>query len=142
MGISVLSSYQGAQIFEAVGIGSELIGKCFPGTPSQVEGVGFREIAMESLVRHRAGYSDALPGQPVDLGDPGFFRFRREGESHAVDAGFIKNFHTFVKTGKAEDYESYLTEYKRNKPLALHDLFELVQSKEGTVTVTELQRSE
>ncbi|HEX2748542.1 MAG TPA: glutamate synthase large subunit [Verrucomicrobiales bacterium] len=139
MGISVLSSYQGAQIFEAVGIGSELIKKCFPGTSSQVEGVGFREIAMESLVRHRAAFSDALPGQPVDLGDPGYFRFRREGERHAVDAGFIKNFHTFVKTGKPEDYESYLTEYKRNKPLALHDLFELVQGNDGPVPIDEVE---
>jgi glutamate synthase (NADPH/NADH) large chain/glutamate synthase (ferredoxin) len=52
MGISVLGSYHGAQIFEAVGIGPVVIGKCFEGTPSQVGGIGFVEIARESLARH------------------------------------------------------------------------------------------
>ena len=45
MGISVLNSYQGAQIFEAIGLGEELIERCFAGTPSQMAGIGFLEIA-------------------------------------------------------------------------------------------------
>ena len=56
MGISVLNSYQGAQIFEAVGIADSVIDGCFPGTPSQIAGVGFYEIAAESIARHTAGY--------------------------------------------------------------------------------------
>ena len=53
MGISVVDSYRGAQIFEAIGISSELTEKCFTGTPSKIEGIGFKEIAMETLARHR-----------------------------------------------------------------------------------------
>jgi glutamate synthase (NADPH/NADH) large chain/glutamate synthase (ferredoxin) len=126
MGISVLSSYQGAQIFEAVGLSSALVKSCFTGTSSQIEGIGYREIAMESLARHGGGYGDAIPQGPDDLGDPGYFRYRREGERHAIDASFIKNFHTFVKTGKAEDYAAYVDNYTRNRPVSLHDLFELI----------------
>ena len=126
MGISVLSSYQGAQIFEAVGISSGLVKTCFTGTSSQIEGIGYKEIAMESLARHGGGYGDAIPQGPDDLGDPGYFRYRREGERHAIDASFIKNFHTFVKTGKAEDYAAYVDNYTRNRPVSLHDLFELI----------------
>ena len=126
MGISVLSSYQGAQIFEAVGISSALVKTCFTGTSSQIEGIGYKEIAMESLARHGGGYGDAIPQGPDDLGDPGYFRYRREGERHAIDASFIKNFHTFVKTGKAEDYAAYVDNYTRNRPVSLHDLFELI----------------
>ncbi len=126
MGISTLPSYQGAQIFEAVGISTALIKSCFTGTPSQIEGIGFEEVAAESLSRHFAGYGDALPQGPEDLGDPGYFRYRREGERHAIDAGFIKNFHTFVKTGKAEDYAAYVEHYTKNRPVSLHDLFELI----------------
>src|SRR4030095_11358101 len=55
MGISVLGSYHGAQIFEAVGIGDVVIEKCFDRTPSQVGGIGFFEIARESLARHAKG---------------------------------------------------------------------------------------
>ncbi len=126
MGISVLSSYQGAQIFEAVGISSALVKTCFTGTSSQIEGIGYREIAMESLARHGTGYGAVIPQGPDDLGDPGYFRYRREGERHAIDASFIKNFHTFVKTGKAEDYAAYVDNYTRNRPVSLHDLFELI----------------
>ena len=139
MGISVLSSYQGAQIFEAVGIGSALIKACFTGTPSQIEGIGFVEVAVESLTRHFGGYGDAVPQGPDDLGDPGYFRYRREGERHSIDAGFIKNFHTFVKTGKAEDYAAYVEHYTRNRPVSLHDLFELIPGKQGAIPLEEVE---
>jgi glutamate synthase (NADPH/NADH) large chain/glutamate synthase (ferredoxin) len=126
MGISVLSSYQGAQIFEAVGISRKLIKSCFTGTSSQIEGIGFEEVAMESLSRHLGGYGDAIPKGPEDLGDPGYYRYRREGERHSIDAGFIRNFHTFVKTGKAGDYAAYVAHYTQNRPVSLHDMFELI----------------
>ncbi|MDB6133268.1 MAG: gltB [Verrucomicrobiales bacterium] len=142
MGISVLASYQGAQIFEAVGIATPLIKSCFTGTPSQIEGIGFREIAMESLARHAGGYGDAIPKGPEDLGDPGYYRYRRDGERHAIDAGFIKNFHTFVKTGKAEDYAAYVEQYTKNRPVSLHDLFELVPGASGPVPLSEVERIE
>ncbi len=141
MGISVLNSYQGAQIFEAVGIAGPVIERCFPGTPSQIAGVGFPEIAAESLARHTAAYREAVPNGhgELDLGDPGFFRFRRDGEVHAVSGGVIKNFHTFVKSGKAEDYERYVAELKHNRPHALHDLFELVPGEGGPIPLDEVE---
>lgn len=139
MGIGVLSSYIGAQIFEAVGIGAKVMQVCFPGTPSQVDGIGFAEIARETLIRHNAAYAQAVPESPLDLGDPGYYRFRQKGEKHAVDAGFIKNFHTFVREGTPEHYESYLREYKKDQPLALHDMFELVPHPKGPVPLDEVE---
>ncbi|MDF1825881.1 MAG: glutamate synthase large subunit [Verrucomicrobiales bacterium] len=141
MGISVLNSYQGAQIFEAVGISDSVIDRCFPGTPSQIAGVGFYEIAAESIARHTAAYSDAVPNEngELNLGDPGFFRFRRDGETHAVSGGVIKNFHTFVRSGDEDDYERYLEEVKLNQPGALHDLFELVPNDEGPISIDEVE---
>ncbi len=128
MGISVLNSYQGAQIFEAVGIGDEVIAKCFAGTPSQIAGVGFKEIAAETLERHSDAFSNAASadGEPVKLDDPGYFRYRRDGETHSVTGPVIKNFHTFVKSGDPADYEAYVNELKSHNPTALHDMFELV----------------
>lgn len=141
MGISVLNSYQGAQIFEAVGIADSVMDRCFPGTPSQIAGVGFYEIAAESIARHTAAYNDAVPNEKgeLNLGDPGFFRFRRNGETHAVSGGVIKNFHSFVKSGESDDYEKYLEELKLNQPHALHDLFELVPNDQGPVPIDEVE---
>ena len=56
MGISTLGSYQGAQIFEAVGLSPEVIERCFRGTPSRVGGIGFQELAADVLARHAEAF--------------------------------------------------------------------------------------
>ena len=62
MGISTVQSYRGAQIFEAVGLNSEVVDKYFTWTPSRIEGVGLEVIAEEALARHR----HAFPREPVN----------------------------------------------------------------------------
>ena len=62
MGISLVSSYRGAQIFEAIGISSQLVEECFTGTCTQIEGVGYEEIATESLTRHALGLWECSSG--------------------------------------------------------------------------------
>jgi glutamate synthase domain-containing protein 2/glutamate synthase domain-containing protein 1/glutamate synthase domain-containing protein 3 len=147
MGISVLSSYTGAQIFEAVGIGKEVIDFCFTGTPSQIGGIGFAEIAEEALARHALGFAQAVPeagDEPtaVDLGDPGYYRPRQKGEMHAVTGPVIKNFHTFVKTGAQEDYQKYVAAQLENTPVALKDLLEFVPSSDGPIPIDEVESIE
>lgn len=140
MGISVLSSYTGAQIFEAVGIGEEVMQKCFKGTPSQIKGIGFHEIAEESLARHAQGYPEvSTEDGTILLTDPGFLRPRREGEVHAVTGPVIKNFHTFVRSGNPEDYQKYVEQELLNKPVALKDLMEFVPSSEGPIPIDEVE---
>src|SRR6059036_1136372 len=80
MGISTLSSYCGAQIFEALGLGAEVIDRCFTGTVSTIGGIGFTEIAEDVLARHRAAYGDE--GAERALPDHGRVRFRKDGEDH------------------------------------------------------------
>ncbi|MGI8601683.1 MAG: glutamate synthase large subunit [Verrucomicrobiales bacterium] len=128
MGISCLTSYQGAQIFEAVGLSSELVDFAFAGTPSQIEGIGFREVAMESLARHSAGFGDPVPRE-ITLGDPGYLRFRRDGERHGLPNPMIKNFHTFVKDNDPALYQQYVEDIKAVRPISLHDLFEFNPEK-------------
>ncbi len=130
MGISCLQSYQGAQIFEAVGLSSALTDFAFSGTPCQIEGIGFGEIARETLDRHQAGFGEAVP-QEIKLGDPGYFRFRREGERHAIHAQVLKNFHTFVRDNDPAKYEEYVRQVKSVQPIALHDLFDFNPAKLG-----------
>src|SRR2546422_1126084 len=81
MGISTLSSYCGAQIFEALGLGAEVIDRCFTGTVSTIGGIGFAEIAEDVLARHRAAYPDVAAAEP---GVPDHRRVgdRRDREGH------------------------------------------------------------
>ncbi len=79
MGISTIQSYRGAQIFEAVGLGHELVNRHFVGTASRIGGVGAQELAQEALTRHArawpAPHDDVLP-----VG--GVYAWRRDGERH------------------------------------------------------------
>jgi glutamate synthase (NADPH/NADH) large chain/glutamate synthase (ferredoxin) len=123
MGISVLNSYQGAQIFEALGVGKEVVKYAFTGVHSRIGGVGFKEIAEESLVRHRAAFTvDIEAGKTLDLGDPGYNRYRKSGEAHAITTDVIKNFHTFVRDGKKEDYDNYVKVTLENDPITIKDI--------------------
>ncbi len=132
MGISVVNSYRGAQVFEAIGVSSKVVEKCFTGVSSQIEGIGFREIAEETLARHAHAFSGAVPVEAGKLEDPGYYRFRRGGEVHAVTPPVLQNFHTYVgikgadKAGKAEDYRKYVDSVLASRPLALRHLLEFV----------------
>jgi glutamate synthase domain-containing protein 2/glutamate synthase domain-containing protein 1/glutamate synthase domain-containing protein 3 len=142
MGISVIGSYRGAQIFEAIGLSSDLIDKCFAGTPSKVDGIGLTEIAIETLTRHQKAYAKALPEEgsaSVSLDDPGFYRFRRQGEGHAITPPVIKNFHTFVKSNKPEDYKAYADAIRAARPNALRDLLQIVPSGRQPIPLDEVE---
>jgi glutamate synthase (NADPH/NADH) large chain/glutamate synthase (ferredoxin) len=143
MGISVLNSYQGAQTFEAIGVGNEVVNFSFTGVPSKIGGVGFTEIADESLIRHRAAFgATASNGEPLDLGDPGYNRYRKAGERHVYTTEVIKNFHTYVKSGKPEDYEEYVRVALETNPVAIKDLIEFVPTSGGSIPIEEVEPME
>jgi glutamate synthase (NADPH/NADH) large chain len=81
MGISTLRSYFGAQIFEAVGIGKDVIDKYFKGTPSRIGGIGINEIAAEVLRDHSQAFQKERDSEPVM--HRGTYHYRNDGEYHA-----------------------------------------------------------
>ena len=143
MGISVLNSYQGAQTFEAIGVGREVVDFAFTGVSSKIGGVGFTEIADESIIRHKAAFETTVPnGETLDLGDPGYNRYRKSGERHVYTTEVIKNFHTYVKSGKAEDYEEYVRIALETNPVAIKDLIDFVPAVSGPVPLEEVEPME
>ncbi len=120
MGISTVSSYHGAQIFEALGINSTVIDKCFTGTTSRLSGIGFAEIAAETLHFHTKAFSGNE--DDTSLEEAGYFRFRRNGEFHAFNPTVFKSLHKFVKGGESEDYEKYAAAVEDGEPSSLRDL--------------------
>ena len=83
MGISTIASYKGAQIFEALGLGHDVVHACFAGTPSRIGGIGFNGLAADALSLHALAFSStAYPEGSADayaLPDPGDYHFRCAG---------------------------------------------------------------
>ncbi len=121
MGISTLSSYCGAQTFEALGLGAEVIDACFAGTASPIGGIGFEEIADDVLAHHRAAYAPVA--EPASaLPDYGRVRFRKEGEDHGWAPPIVVALQQAVKAGTQEAYAAYLTKNGYRRPAGPRDL--------------------
>ena len=101
MGISTYQSYCGGQIFDAIGLNSELIDRYFFGTATQIEGIGLEEIAKETFNRHQAAFgADPLLKNTLDIG--GEYAYRMRGEGHAWSPDAVASLQHAVR-GNAED---------------------------------------
>lgn len=122
MGISTLQSYQGAQIFEALGLGPEVVDRCFKGTISRISGISFDDLAEEVLIRHRAAYKTHSP--VLETG--GVYQWKRKGEKHLFNPETI---HLLQKSTRLGDFKLYKKFAKRineqsKDALTLRGLFE------------------
>jgi glutamate synthase domain-containing protein 2/glutamate synthase domain-containing protein 1/glutamate synthase domain-containing protein 3 len=103
MGISTIKSYCGAQIFEAVGLGQELVDKYFTWTPSRVGGIGLDQIAREAQQQHaRAFPTYPLNGHTLDV--YGQYQYRKDGELHLFNPRTI---HLLQKACRNNDYKTF-----------------------------------
>ncbi len=103
MGISTISSYCGAQIFEAVGLNTELVERNFTGTASRIGGIGLDVLAQEAIGRHARAYP--RDGQLLPLG--GVYAWRAEGEFHQWNPDTIALLQHAVRAGGYATYEEY-----------------------------------
>ena len=103
IGISTLQSYQGAQIFEILGLNREVVDKCFRGSVSRIQGIGFDGIAREVLARHRLAFPEkALPNPQLEVG--GVYQWKRRGEAHLMSPQAI---HLLQYATRKDDYAAY-----------------------------------
>jgi glutamate synthase (NADPH/NADH) large chain/glutamate synthase (ferredoxin) len=124
MGISAVSSYHGAQIFEALGLGDEIIERCFPGTTSRIGGIGMNDLAQDILERHQRAFA----GGDLDAG--GWYKFRKGGDYHANEPPVWRALHEVVQGGGKEAYQKY-KEIVYNRPkTALRDLLTYASDRE------------
>ena len=106
MGISTYQSYCGAQIFDAVGLRSSFVKKYFTGTHTQIEGVGLREIAQETVERHGAAFGDVpVLESALDVG--GDYAFRIRGEAHMWRPGVVADLQHAVRGNLPDKYRSF-----------------------------------
>jgi glutamate synthase domain-containing protein 2/glutamate synthase domain-containing protein 1/glutamate synthase domain-containing protein 3 len=103
MGISTIQSYCGAQIFEAVGLGPELIARHFTGTASRIGGVGLDELSSQAMERHFRAYP-RTKREVLPVG--GVLQWRRDGETHIWNPDTIAKLQHAVR-GNGHSAESY-----------------------------------
>lgn len=106
IGISTLQSYQGAQIFEVLGLNKEVVHKCFRGSISRIQGIGFDGIAEEAMVRHRMAFPEN-GGQNPRLEVGGVYQWKRRGEAHLFSPQAIHLLQFATRTGDYKAYKKY-----------------------------------
>ncbi|HUA27458.1 MAG TPA: glutamate synthase large subunit [Streptosporangiaceae bacterium] len=108
MGVSTVASYTGAQIFEAIGIGDEVVEACFAGTSSRLGGVGFDELAAEAGARHARAFPprDTRPAhRRLETG--GEYQWRREGEPHLFSPETVFKLQHATRSRRHEIFADY-----------------------------------
>jgi glutamate synthase (NADPH/NADH) large chain len=120
MGISTLTSYRGAQLFEIVGLHQEVVDLCFTGTPSRVQGLDF-----ESLERRQREVAEAAwdARRPTPAG--GLLKYVHGGEYHAFNPDVVQALHLAVDGGDWERYRAFADLVDNRRPAALRDLLDL-----------------
>ena len=109
MGISTIQSYQGAQIFEAIGIGKDVIDRYFTNTISRIGGVGLEEIQKEAEMRHENGFKDKTYAADFALDSPGYEKLRSgDGqEEHLYNPLTIHKLQMATRTGDYKLFKEY-----------------------------------
>ena len=126
MGISTIQAYRGAQIFESMGLGRELVERHFTGTAARLSGIGLEQIAAEVAARHLRGYAPrAAVNGALDVG--GEYQWRGEGEYHLNNPQTIHKLQQACREGDYDTFKEYsaLVDSQQEKLATLRGLLEL-----------------
>jgi len=140
MGISTYMSYCGAQIFEAVGLASDLVAKYFRGTASNVGGIGLFEVMEEAVRTHRTAFSDdpVLAGM-LDAG--GDYQWRVRGEEHMWTPDAIARLQHSTRANSYQTYKEYaqIINDQSRRHLTLRGLFEFRVEPKKAIPLDEVE---
>ncbi|EIJ43154.1 glutamate synthase family protein [Beggiatoa alba B18LD] len=120
MGISTITSYRGAQLFEAVGLHSDVVDLCFKDTTCRIQGATFDDLENDQRKLHKLAWN---PRKPLDQG--GLLKFVHDGEYHAYNPDVVQALQTAVKTGDYSEYQRFSRLVNERDPMTFRDLLAL-----------------
>ena len=131
MGISTLQSYQGAQIFEALGIDNTVIDVAFAGTASRIKGINFEGLKEEALVKHRMAFPEIATEKTNKLEVGGVYQWKRRGEFHLFNPNSISYLQRSTKNDDYTTYKKYAREIndQTKKAATLRGLLEFTNKE-------------
>src|ERR1700712_2970333 len=142
MGISTLQSYQGAQIFEIIGLNNSVVDKYFTGATSRIQGMGLDEIARETLAKHLFAFTRKdIPVERLPTG--GVYQWKRKGEFHLFNPNTI---HYLQYSTHMNDYASFkkyskLVNDQMEKTATIRSLFQFKRNR-PTISMEEVEPEE
>ncbi|MDP2523672.1 glutamate synthase large subunit [Neptunomonas phycophila] len=120
MGISTIASYRGAQLFEAIGLSSEVVDLCFNGVTSRIEGARFEDFQFEQSLLAKEAWTAR---KPIQQG--GLLKYTHDGEYHAYNPDVVRTIHEAVQTGDPAKYRIYADLVNKRPVATLRDLLSL-----------------
>ncbi len=142
MGVSTVASYTGAQIFEAIGLGRELVDEYFTGTISRLGGIGLDGIATEVAARHAHAHPtrpEELAHRKLELG--GEYQWRREGEVHLFNPETVFKLQHATRTKRYDIFKQYtsLVNDQSKRLATLRGLFALAPGDREPIPIAEVE---
>jgi len=142
MGISTLQSYQGAQIFEIVGLNQEVVDQYFTGATSRIQGMGLDEIAKEALAKHNFAFNrkdNSVDRLPVG----GIYQWKRKGEFHLFNPQTIHLLQNATKTNDYNNFKKYsnLVNDQSEKACTLRSLLKFKKTR-PSISIDEVEPAE
>ncbi|WP_372945145.1 glutamate synthase large subunit, partial [Muriicola sp.] len=107
IGISTLNSYRGSQLFECIGLNTQVVEKYFPNTPTRIQGIGLYQIEKEISKRHKKAFAHTHVAANLDLEIGGEYRWRRDGEKHMFNPLSIAKLQKSVRNNEPETYKEF-----------------------------------
>ena len=139
MGISTTAGYQGAQLFEAVGLADSLIDQYFTGTPTRIGGINLNQLEDEYYQKYQRAFSNHAID---DLPSGGSFQYKADGEEHLYNPKSIYQFQKAVRNGDYQAYQQYTAELdaeEQENPVTLRSMWTIDQNGRKPVPLSEVE---
>lgn len=141
MGVSTVSSYTGAQIFECIGLSQDVVDAYFTGTSSKLGGVGLDVIAAEVAARHAVAYPTSGIVGPRQLEVGGEYQWRREGPEHLFDPETVFRLQHSTRTGRYDIFKQYTSRVddQSERLMTLRGLFAFKDGERPSIPIDEVE---
>ncbi|OBS92871.1 glutamate synthase large subunit [Vibrio cyclitrophicus] len=125
MGISTIASYRCSQLFEAVGLHTDVVDLCFRGVTTRIQGASFSDFQQDIYNLSRKAWTKRKP-----LEHGGLLKYVHGGEYHAYNPDVVSTLQTAVKTGETSDYQSFAKQVNARPAAMLRDLMSLKKAEQ------------
>lgn len=141
MGISTLTSYKGAQLFEAIGLTEDVCRKYFGNTVSKIGGIGFDALSRDILSAHSEAYSEEFDSEKP-LPYFGQYSFKKGGEKHAWEPKTIATLQLATRQNSWEKFKEFSSLVDDKPfPIFIRDFLEFREAKPISIEEVESEES-
>jgi glutamate synthase (NADPH) large chain len=134
MGISTITSYRGAQLFEAIGLSEEVVGTCFESTPSRIGGARFEDLEVDQKIIAQTAWQDRKP-----IGPGGLLKYMHGSEYHAFNPDVVQTLQKAVQSGNYALWRNYADLVNKRPVAMLRDLLAIREDVCKPIPLSEVE---